>query len=379
MEKILFISGHKIAKTGAHYRFDRLVEYAKNKYECLWLTPKREDLVDDDVICLDCSFKDTAKFAYILYFLASLKNFFTLFKLRGKISHIVVFGEHTLMLALFFKLVTKAKISVGVRSNVRKRYIIQRDELKGKKRIISDFYFSLKNIFLKNAYHRADQVIVQSEEAKINFIDEYKIPSNKVTYLYNDLPKIPEEYSGFSTNRIYKLKPESILFVGNATKIKGLDILLDAVIKTELQLKRIFIIGLNEESLSSSQKDCVNIARGKLDIDILGRKNNVIDYLLHCDLVIAPSREDQFPNVVLEALATLTPVIGSNVDGISVILKDDILLFEPHVDSLVSKLNELQKNHTYTDVIKCIKERTKVFSFNWEEKYFDILNEKYEK
>src|SRR5690606_32793131 len=108
-----------VAKTGAHYRFDRLVKYAsQNSDQCYWVTPLRPDVTwFDQKFLIETSWSQGKRFSYFLYFLSFVLSFFRILKLRGKIKNIVVFGEHTLIFALACKLITGAKLSAGVRSN----------------------------------------------------------------------------------------------------------------------------------------------------------------------------------------------------------------------------------------------------------------------
>jgi len=62
---------------------------------------------------------------------------------------------------------------------------------------------------------------------------------------------------------------------------------------------------------------------------IVGRTQTAFKLLIEKDLLAVPSLFDSYPNVILEALHTGTPVIASRVGGIPDILKYEDLLFQP--------------------------------------------------
>jgi len=66
-----------------------------------------------------------------------------------------------------------------------------------------------------------------------------------------------------------------------------------------------------------SQNELKLLAKDNKNIAFLGRLKNVPEFLAQCDLVIIPSRTEPFGLVCLEAKASATPVIVSDIDGLS--------------------------------------------------------------
>ncbi|MGI6407466.1 MAG: glycosyltransferase [Thiopseudomonas sp.] len=370
MTGVLFISGHAKANTGAHYRFDRLVSYSLKNNKTYWLTPKRMD-IDwfKNVITFDASYSVSAKFSYLLFLLSSIASMPALFKERKSISNIIVFGEYTLTVAMLCKLLLGAKLSIGIRSNVMKRYEIQEEEINGLKKYFYRFHFLLKKVFLKIAYLYSDQIVVQSADAKETLISQYGMNEDKVIYIHNDLPSLDNGLKEKVNNRTYKSIPSEILFVGNPSKIKGLDILIKAFIEAKIHNYTISVAGVNKENIDY---ELLKKIEKNSKIVFLGPVTNVLELMLDYDLLVVPSREDQFPNVVLEALATKTPVVGSNVDGIKLMLNSEVLLFEPDVDCLSNKLRQCANEEYYSSIISTAVNRASGFDFHWEEKYLQL-------
>ncbi|QPJ60981.1 MAG: glycosyltransferase family 4 protein [Candidatus Nitronauta litoralis] len=115
-----------------------------------------------------------------------------------------------------------------------------------------------------------------------------------------------------------------ILFVGKLSRIKGVRFLLQAwpeVLK-QFPAATLVIVGSGPEEAALKE------AAGKLEeasrIRFVGQKNQeaVRDYLKVCDAVVIPSIQDTngqvegFPVVMLEALASGNPVVGTRLGGI---------------------------------------------------------------
>lgn len=371
MAGVLFISGYAKANTGAHYRFDRLVRYSMENHNTYWLTPKRTD-IDwfKKANVFDASYPVGIKFAYVFFLISSILALPALLKNRNKIRNIIVFGEYTLTVAMLCKFLLGAKLNIGVRSNVIKRYRIQKEEMKGVKKVMYSFHFSLKRFFLKLAYSYSDKIIVQSADAKIVLKKQYGVSEDKILYIHNDLPAVDNSLKEKVSNRVYKEMPDKILFVGNPSRIKGLDILIKSFVKEKKQQCTISIAGVNREDVDAS---LLPLIEGNSKIVFLGPVTNVLNIMLNFDLLVVPSREDQFPNVVLEALVTRTPVIGSSVDGIKLMLNSDVLLFEPNAESLTKKLRQCADKEYYNIIISTVIDRASHFDFHWEEKYLQLV------
>jgi glycosyltransferase involved in cell wall biosynthesis len=94
---------------------------------------------------------------------------------------------------------------------------------------------------------------------------------------------------------------------------KGLDILLRAISKIE-ELIQIEVRLFGHGKISPQEiKSRVIFSQFENDEQASIAYNS-------CDLIVVPSRQDNFPSVVTEALSCGVPVIGSNIGGISEVL-----------------------------------------------------------
>ncbi|WP_199524647.1 glycosyltransferase family 4 protein [Pseudoalteromonas sp. bablab_jr011] len=364
----VFISHFKTPITGAHHRYQRLVKYIAKTESVFWVTPSKLDSPNCKTSWVNAFFLKPS----ILLLLNSILSSLYLFNNRKKIKKIVVFGETTLLSALFVKLVTGCPLSIGVRSNVLKRQLIVLEGISGVKLLKIKSKFFITNKVIQFSYYFADEIICQTDKAAEELINSYKVNRGKVKSINNDLP------NNFGLIKSeYPKQPCKLLFIGGESKIKGLDILLQALKNIsdtkDFPYLEITLIGVSKEYVSHTYpylSGSINITK------VIERTSNVFREMLLTDLLIVPSREDQFPNVILEAMAIGLPVIGSNVDGIAYMLASTENTFEPFVPDLVDRLRHILSIDGYASCIENIVVQSKRFDFNWEETYLSLINEK---
>lgn len=144
----------------------------------------------------------------------------------------------------------------------------------------------------------------------------------------------------------YPLERTMVLFTGNLERRKGVDLLLDAVatLKDEFEDAALVVVGDGEERerLERQARDLDLGDRvlftGRVSFDDLRLWYNA------CDIYCAPSREEAFGIVYLEAMACGKPVVGPNTGGPREIVSDGEtgLLFEVEdSQDLAGKLRQL--------------------------------------
>lgn len=124
------------------------------------------------------------------------------------------------------------------------------------------------------------------------------------------------------TDRPSENEKRIIGFVGELSRRKGAD-WIPAIAKTLREkgqsafVIRIIGEGLSEPEFAQNLKnECRDLEAQGL-IEFLGRRNDVADQMRAFDLLIVPSRQDPLPTVVLEAMFSGVPVVGTQVGGIS--------------------------------------------------------------
>jgi glycosyltransferase involved in cell wall biosynthesis len=117
---------------------------------------------------------------------------------------------------------------------------------------------------------------------------------------------------------------ERLLFLGWFIKEKGIYDLVDAINRIEKDKPGIhldFYGTKNEDDL----KRYIHENRLEKHISVHGWIGDLqkIEVLKKCTALILPSHSEGIPNVILEAMATKTPIISTLIGGLTEILEDD--------------------------------------------------------
>lgn len=370
---IILISPYSYPNTGAHIRFDRLASYlSKQEDRVIWITPERKDSALGGNIefwgTSDMTGKQYVSFRMTFWV---IKFTYQLMRLRKKNTLLVSFGETNVIPSAVASFISKSNMSLGIRSNFNKRYVINRPNISGFGSRIKMLLMPVAMLLWAFIYRQANQITVQTPQAKIDAMNSFGISGEKISIVENDLP------IGRVTNHSWQRNvsaPKRALFVGDDTNVKGFDVLVRSIARFSENaptVKVLTIVGVSDMAFNDLKK---NAKKNGPKLISLKRTEKIISIMADHDLLIVPSREDQFPNLVLEALALGVPVIGSNVDGIAYILSDSSLLFKVgDADHLLQTLSYISTQVGYARACELAKERAEKFRFNWEEKYVDLL------
>ena len=158
-------------------------------------------------------------------------------------------------------------------------------------------------------------------------------------------------------------------------KIKGVDILIEAIKKlpNELKVKLLLVGSITDEYFKNLLFEKNN------NIKHIESENDIRKFYNMADVVVLPSREDPFPYVMLETGAMHKPFLGSKTGGISEFIDDGIngFLFESeNVDELTSKIVYIFNNPEIS-LAAGEKLYNKVKDTCDCEKYFEVLDKIY--
>ena len=174
----------------------------------------------------------------------------------------------------------------------------------------------LEKRFIFFLLKRIDLFVVLTEEMKINIQDLF--PDKQVTVLRNPVNVEQMKRPG-KDNRL----SDRLLYLGLYSKEKGVYELVDAIeilLKKGVRIQADFFGAKNIEKLRGYVAD--KELTEKLRVN--GWINGVdkLKALYECTALILPSYSEGIPNVILEAMATKTPIIASLVGGLKEILRD---------------------------------------------------------
>ena len=169
----------------------------------------------------------------------------------------------------------------------------------------------------KNMLNRAKYLIAVSPYVKRTIAP---MTAGDISVIYNSLDEI---FFSINKNEV----PNRILFVGGIEERKGLHVLIDAIaaIKQTIPAIKLHIVGgIRKASYYNDLLDQI-VNLGLQDSIVF--KNHLSNSELmqeysEAALFVLPSKEESLGVVLLEAMATGTPIVASNIGGIPDIIED---------------------------------------------------------
>ena len=194
--------------------------------------------------------------------------------------------------------------------------------------------------------------------------------------LYN---KIKEDYSTYNN---FLQKKKYLLYFGQLSRIKGVDLFIDIIPKILYQFNDIFFVIVGRDDGLPNGKSlvhCISESSKNYSKRIIIRpslnKSQLYPIIKNSFGVIMPSRVDNYPNACLEAQSFGIPVVGtygSSLDEMIIDEETGYLARNGDVNSLYEAiiklltLNKKEMNHMKARIINLRKERSSVF--------FDLLD-----
>lgn len=135
---------------------------------------------------------------------------------------------------------------------------------------------------------------------------------------------------------------KDLLFVGEMRKLKGVDVLLNAI--AQLKPRRLVTCCFVGEGTDVEAFKLLAIKLGLADqVTFVGRKT-MIEALELGRVFVLPSRNESFPYVMLEAAAAHKPLIASNIGGIAEVVPKAQLCMPEDVSGLASLILRTLEN-----------------------------------
>lgn len=210
-------------------------------------------------------------------------------------------------------------------------------------------------------------VIVNSYFTKKQFVEKEKIPQEKIVVVYNGIdfnsfkPKYKKEknLNEFNLDINYKI-------VGTITRLhkeKGVDFIPYIVknVSKNVENVKFLIVGDGPEEKNFRLQLKKNNLSEK--VYLIGFKDNIPDILTTLDVFFLPSREESFPQVILEAMTVGVPVVANDIGGINEIVEDGKTGFlVNNLDMMVKKIIKLLTDaELHKKMIENSREKVKNF------------------
>lgn len=205
-----------------------------------------------------------------------------------------------------------------------------------------------------------------------------------------------EGYGKFSEEEIGRIKKKygivektTVMFAGTITPRKGVETLIKAADVTINQFKLrsvLFLLVGNltlDEEFVKKVKEYVNIHNLKNNVKFAGFVSSEDLKVLYtsCDIFVLPSFDEGFGVVLTEAMASGKPLIGTNIGGIPMQVKDGwngFLVEEGNERQLAEKIRRLMFHPVERERMGKNSRKLAEEKFNWDkvaEKYLEIYEE----
>ena len=201
----------------------------------------------------------------------------------------------------------------------------------------NSFAYAYARSSLWVATHRASRVLTVSEASKRDILRYFRIPESKIDVIYNAIDeRLGEPLSNEEIGRVrerYQLNDPFVLYAGNIKPHKNLERLIEAfqmLRRSGLEHVKLLIIG-DEISQYATLRRAVHRYKLHKHVRFFGfvpDKTLAALYRL-ASVFVFPSLYEGFGLPPLEAMASGTPVVTSNVSSLPEVVGDAALLIDP--------------------------------------------------
>jgi glycosyltransferase involved in cell wall biosynthesis len=188
------------------------------------------------------------------------------------------------------------------------------------------------------ATHWSSRVLTVSEASKRDILRYFRVAESKIDVIYNAIDErfgeAPDEEEVARVRERYQLNDPFVLYAGNIKPHKNLERLIEAfheLRKGELEHVKLLIIG-DEISKYATLRRAVHHYKLHKHVRFFGfvpDKTLAVLYRL-ASVFVFPSLYEGFGLPPLEAMASGTPVITSNVSSLPEVVGDAALLIDPY-------------------------------------------------
>jgi glycosyltransferase involved in cell wall biosynthesis len=183
-------------------------------------------------------------------------------------------------------------------------------------------------LWTKIVVPRVARFVCVSEYVKSSLL-ALDVPESKCRVIYSQAPVRSPQIAPDGTGVIHKGRDFTVLYVGQLTSDKGIDLLIGAAIQMCRERDEIeFLIAGDyewEKIPSTALIECVRVAGLSDRIRFLGYVNAIPDLFQLSDLHVVPSVcEDALPNVVIEAKQAGVASVAFSSGGVSEVIEHGI-------------------------------------------------------
>jgi len=212
--------------------------------------------------------------------------------------------------------------------------------------------YLLKNTFLtKRLYGNAYKIVCVAKEVEKKVILKHQLKNTISIYNPISLEEIIEK-----SNEKSELQFDYILAVGRIVGLKQFDKLIKAYLNSILPSKEIKLVIVGDGSELEKIKTHATDLDTSNNVIFVGFSNNPYKYMKNALFIVLCSQYEGFPLVLLESLASNTPVISFDlVSGPNEIIIHEyngLLVEDQNFDKLTESINLLYSNENLYNICK---------------------------
>ncbi len=221
---------------------------------------------------------------------------------------------------------------------------------------------------------RSSRILTVSEASKRDILKFFDVPAEKIEVVYNAIDERfsvePREEDVVRVRERYQLDGRFLLYVGNVMPHKNLERLIEAFARLRKEGNedlRLLIIG-DEISKLPSLRRAVHRHKLQKHVRFLGFLPDEMLVVLYrlAAVFVFPSLYEGFGLPPLEAMASGTPVVTSNVSSLPEVVGDAALLVDPYdPESIKSGIARVLEDPALRESMRR-KGLERVRAFSWE-------------
>jgi glycosyltransferase involved in cell wall biosynthesis len=214
--------------------------------------------------------------------------------------------------------------------------------------LLKFFFYPMNVVMDYQAGRSADGIISISDHAQEELIHRYGFSEKKVQMIPHGVNTDKFQPQG-ETHPAVSSKKTTLLYVGRIGPRKGIDLALKSLSEIKDKEIELLIAG------AGRHKDHLEKTAESLDVAEQTRflgyvsEDELPELYSSADVFVLPSLYEGFGLVLLEAMASGTPVVGTDVGGIPTAVDDGTtgLLVNRNVPSLTTAINRIVQNKDY--------------------------------
>jgi glycosyltransferase involved in cell wall biosynthesis len=173
----------------------------------------------------------------------------------------------------------------------------------------------------------ADAYLAVSREDERRITEIEGIPAEKVRFLPNGIPDLPEP-TGRDLRAEFGLPPDAPLVgaVGALRAQKGFDVLVraSALLAREIPNVRVIIVGSGDEDVRVQLVRQITELGLQDNVLLLGLRDDVPDILAALDVAVSSSNFEGSPLAIMEYMAAGSPIVATRVGGVPDLIENGV-------------------------------------------------------